>query len=37
MSLFTTSTTKDYSKPTRVSNVYKGEKKPRKHEIIRRI
>ena len=30
MSLFTTSTTKGYGKPTRLNNLYKGEKKPRK-------
>ena len=33
MSLFKTSTTKNYSKPTHVKNVYGGEKKPRKLKI----
>ena len=30
MSLFKTNTTKDYSRPTRVNNVYSGGKKSRK-------
>ena len=30
MSLFKTNTTNDYSEPTRVNNVHRGGKKPRK-------
>ena len=33
MSLFKTNTTEDCIKPTRVSNVYRGEKKPSKPKI----
>ena len=33
MSLFKTNTTKDYSKPTRFKNAYRGRKKPRKQKI----
>ena len=33
MNLFKTIAIKDYSKPTRVNNVYGGRKKPRKPKI----
>ena len=37
MSLFKSSTTKKYSKPSHINNAYRGRKKPRKQSEDKRI